>query len=263
MSSDTTLPQPVTAVIAERVGAFDVVRASNGHHAEFAARILGQGHTLFVKAARSDFGVRSLRYETQVSRAVGPPVSPAVEWHCEVSGWLVVAFEYCAGPHADLAPGSPNLELLAAAVDNLGRTPAPDQALFSPAARLGFELAEMEGDTLVHTDLNATNLIVTQQGLRIADWAMAAKAAPWVELALLVPWLIGSGHTPEQTDEWLARFSVWRTVDPAVVAAFANRNAEKWLRKAQENPAAWKRDLAEWTGRWSAYQRGKASATQP
>jgi hypothetical protein len=30
-----------------------------------------------------------------------------VEWHFETGGWLVVGFEHCAGPHADLSPGSP------------------------------------------------------------------------------------------------------------------------------------------------------------
>ncbi|WP_309244176.1 hypothetical protein [Micromonospora parastrephiae] len=44
-------------------------------------------------------------------------------------------------------------------------------------------------------------MIVTPLGLRIVDWAWATKAAAWVELALLVPWLIGSGHSAEQAEE--------------------------------------------------------------
>jgi hypothetical protein len=260
LNNAATLPPPVTEVLAARMGPFEVIPASGGHHAEVAARVIGRAATVFVKAACSDFGVRSLRYEARVARAVGAPLSPAVEWQCESAGWLVVAFECCDGPHADLSPSSPDLDLLAGAVESLGRTPAPDLSLFSPSARLGFETADLKGDTLVHTDLNQANLIVTAGGLRIVDWAMAAKAAPWLELALLVPWLIGSGHTPEQAEQWVAQFSVWRETDPAVVADFASKNAAKWLRKAQENPASWVRDLADWTGRWSAYQRGKATA---
>jgi aminoglycoside phosphotransferase (APT) family kinase protein len=49
---------------------------------------------------------------------------------------------------------------------------------------------------LVHTDLSPANPIVTQRDLRIVDWAMATKAAPWVEVASLTSWLIGGGHTP-------------------------------------------------------------------
>jgi hypothetical protein len=260
LSRAVTLPQPVTDAIVARIGPFEVIPASGGHHAEVAARVIGRVRTVFVKAACSDFGVRSLRFEARVSRAVGASLSPAVEWQCEWGGWLVVAFECCDGPHADLSPGSPDLDLLASAVERLGRMPAPDLSLFSPTARLGFATADLEGDTLVHTDLNRANLIVTVGGLRIVDWAMAAKAAPWLELAMLVPWLIGSGHTPEQAEQWVARFPVWRATDAAVVADFASKNAAKWLRKAQENPVVWVRDLADWTGRWSAYQRGKASA---
>ncbi|WP_244933263.1 phosphotransferase [Micromonospora tulbaghiae] len=59
----------------------------------------------------------------------------------------------------------------------------------------------MDDEMLIHSDLNPANLIVTPHGLRIVDWAWATKAAPWVELALLVQWLIGSGHSAEQAEE--------------------------------------------------------------
>jgi thiamine kinase-like enzyme len=45
----------------------------------------------------------------------------------------------------------------------------------------------MQGDTLVHTDLNPANLIVTPSGVQIVDWAITTKAAPWVELACSSP----------------------------------------------------------------------------
>lgn len=98
-------------------------------------------------------------------------------------------------------------------------------------------------------------MIVTLRGLRIVDWAMATKAAPWVELALLVPWLIGSGHTPAQAEGWLARHPAWEATDPEVLDLFASKNAWKWSAKAQQGTAGWMRDLADWTGRWSAYRR--------
>ncbi|MEU5904621.1 hypothetical protein ABZ780_09610 [Micromonospora sp. NPDC047467] len=39
----------------------------------------------------------------------------------------------------------------------------------------------MDGETLIHSDLNPANLIVTPLGLRIVDWAWATKAAAWVK----------------------------------------------------------------------------------
>ncbi|BCY09730.1 phosphotransferase [Actinoplanes sp. L3-i22] len=250
----TALPEAVTKEVADRVGGLRVVPATTGDHAEIAATVTGTSGTVFVKAARSDFGVRSLRFERRVSEAVSGPHSPAVAWHFEAAGWLAVGFEHCAGPHADLSPGSPGLELLGGALTVLGETPAPDVPLFSPQARLGFDHPAMSGDTLVHTDLGPANLIVTRHGLRIVDWAMATRAAPWVEPAMLTPWLIGAGHTPEQADRWLARQPAWRSADPVVLDHFAAKNAAKWASKSAGSTAPWMRDLAAWTAQWSAYR---------
>ncbi|MFI5497206.1 phosphotransferase family protein [Actinoplanes sp. NPDC051859] len=108
---------------------------------------------------------------------------------------------------------------------------------------------------LIHADLNPANLIVTPDGLRVVDWAFAMKAAPWVELAMLVPWLIGSGHTPKQAENWLARFPTWTATNSEVLDHFATANAAKWSTKAQQNTATWVQDLAAWTAPWSAHRR--------
>ncbi|MFI7600456.1 phosphotransferase [Actinoplanes sp. NPDC049681] len=250
----TALPATVTTKIAERVGGTRITPSSTGDHAEIAATVGGPHTKVFVKAASSDLGVRSLRYELLVSEAVDRSYSPAVEWHFETDGWLVVGFEQLDGPHADLSPGSRHLDLLAAVVDDLSRTPALGSTWFTPATRLGFSHPVAEGQMLVHTDLNPANLIVTSSGLRVVDWAYATKAAPWLELALLAQWLIGSGHTPEQADKWLTQFPAWGTTDPEAIDDLASRSASKWSAKAHGSTDKWIRDLADWTGRWAAYR---------
>jgi hypothetical protein len=253
------LPEAVKTEIATRVGGVPEVKsASSGDHAEIATTVTGPAGKVFAKATSSEFGVRSLRYELLVSRAVPLSCSPAVEWDFESDGWLVIGFEHCEGPHADLSPGSPHLDLLEVAVKELGVTPAPDLPLFSPASRLGFDHPALTGETLIHTDLNPANLIVTPNGLRIVDWAFTTKAAPWVELAMLVQWLIGSGHTPDQAEAWLARFPAWSAIDSQILNEFASRNASKWSRKAGQSTALWMHDLAAWTAQWSVYRRRKA-----
>jgi hypothetical protein len=254
------LPEAVTNEVADRAGGAHIIPATTGDHAEIAATVTGTNGKVFVKAAHTDFGVRSLRFELRVSEAVNGPNSPAVEWHFETSGWLVVGFEHCEGPHAGLSPASPDLDLLGEALTRLGKTPAPDVPLFSPPVRLGFEHPAMAGDTLVHTDLGSANLIVTERGLRIVDWAMATKAAPWVELAMLMPWLISAGHTPEQAEQWLARHPAWWLADPEVLDYFATKNAQKWASKSAGSAAGWMRDLAGWTSQWAAYRHRNGKA---
>ncbi|MCU7729620.1 phosphotransferase [Actinoplanes sp. KI2] len=250
----TALPDVVRKEVADRVGDAHAIPATTGDHAEIAATVTGTHGTVFVKAAYSDFGVRSLRYELRVSEALSRSHSPAVEWYFDAAGWLVVGFEHCDGPHADLSPGSPDLKLLEEALAMLGATPVPDVPLFSPKARLGFEHPAMDGDTLVHTDLGPANLIVTPRGLRIVDWAMATKAAAWVELATLTPWLISAGHTPQQAEQWLARQPAWHTAAPKVLNYFATKNAEKWAAKSAVATASWVHDLAGWTSLWSMFR---------
>ncbi|AEV87480.1 aminoglycoside phosphotransferase [Actinoplanes sp. SE50] len=251
----TALPEAVTTKVAARIGGTHAVPAEAGDHAEIAATVSGTAGKVFVKAACTEFGVRSLRYELRVSEAVKGPHSPAVEWHFEAAGWLVVGFEHCDGPHADLSPGSPHLDLLAEALTGLGKTLAPEVPLFTPTGRLGFPHPAMDGDVLVHSDLAPTNLMVSSRGLFIVDWAFATRAAPWVELAMLTQWLIGSGHTPEQAEHWLARFPAWAEVSPDVLDDFASKNATKWASRAKPGSPAWMHDLADWTGQWASHRR--------
>ncbi|WP_434743189.1 hypothetical protein [Micromonospora sp. SH-82] len=174
----TALPEIVTTEIAGRVGgAFDVLPASSGDHAEIASTVVGPTGKVFVKAASTEPSVRSLRYELAATSTVDW-YPPAVRWHFESAGWLVVGTEHLAGPHPDLSPGSPDLDVFAVTLKGLQETPALGETWFTPATRLGFADPAMTGGTLVHSDLNPTNLIVTTDGLRIVDWAYATKAAP-------------------------------------------------------------------------------------
>ncbi|GAA2850325.1 hypothetical protein Acy02nite_33520 [Actinoplanes cyaneus] len=70
------LPKAVTEEIADRVGGTHATPATAGDHAEIAATVTGTRGKVFVKAAHTDFGVRSLRFELRVSEAVRGSYSP-------------------------------------------------------------------------------------------------------------------------------------------------------------------------------------------
>ncbi|MFI7594010.1 phosphotransferase family protein [Micromonospora sp. NPDC049359] len=253
----STLPEAVVTEVAERVGGIiDVRPARTGNHAEIASTVVGSSGMVFVKAAVTGLSVQTLRYELAATRAVDW-FPPAVLWHFERADWLVVGAELLDGPHPDLSPRSPDLDLLRVTLKALQGTPAPRGNWFTPAGRLGFALPEMEGRTLVHSDINPSNLILTAGGLRVVDWAWMTEAAAWVELALLAQWLIGSGHSPAAAEQWLAQFPAWSSVTPDVLDAFAAMNAAKWEVKAGQSTHGWVHDLAAWTGSWAAY-RGRA-----
>ena len=66
----TSLSEAVTTEVADRIGGLYVTPATTGDHAEIAATITGTNGTVFVKAARTDFGVRSLRFELRVGEVI-------------------------------------------------------------------------------------------------------------------------------------------------------------------------------------------------
>ena len=90
---------------------------------KIAATVSGPNNKVFVKAASSELGIRSLRYELRLSRAVTAAFSPMVEWDFETDGWLAVAFEHVDGRHANLSPGSPIWLSLPRSSKNFTRRP--------------------------------------------------------------------------------------------------------------------------------------------
>jgi aminoglycoside phosphotransferase (APT) family kinase protein len=80
-----------------------------------------------------------------------------------------------------------------------------------------------EGDTLLHFDTRADNLLLTPERVFVVDWPHARVGQPWIDLILFAPSMaMQGGPAPEAL---LARSAVGRAADPdavtAVVAAVA------------------------------------------
>ncbi|WP_236048274.1 hypothetical protein [Paractinoplanes ovalisporus] len=67
---------------------------------------------------------------------------------------------------------------------------------------------------------------------------------------MLVPWLIRSGHTPEQAENWLAQFPDWSSAGTDVLNQFATSNAAK----AQTGSPSWMHELAARTSIWAQFR---------
>jgi aminoglycoside phosphotransferase (APT) family kinase protein len=63
------------------------------------------------------------------------------------------------------------------------------------------------GDTLLHGDLRADNMLITRDGLMLVDWPSAVVGPPWLDLLFMMPSAIMHGvDDPER---------VWRDYPPA------------------------------------------------
>jgi Ser/Thr protein kinase RdoA (MazF antagonist) len=170
-------------------------------------------------------------------------------WRGSADGWHLMLFEYVDARRVDLAPGSPDLPAVLDTLDLLGRllTPGPngalpityntealqakarhlldtgrlaDRELFEAALR-GFSLDRLRGDTMLHYDLSAGNLLIAAGQVHVLDWSLAVRGAAWIDGALFAPRLVQAGHSPAQADLLLSRVPVWRAAPPDAVTALA------------------------------------------
>jgi aminoglycoside phosphotransferase (APT) family kinase protein len=90
------------------------------------------------------------------------------------------------------------------------------------------ELAELEsrweqaaaGDSLVHTDLRADNLLLTKDRVYVVDWPWACTAQPWIDLIFMLPSIrLQQGPPPETI--WAAHPMAGQTDPDAVTAVVA------------------------------------------
>ncbi|POM26045.1 Phosphotransferase enzyme family protein [Actinomadura rubteroloni] len=212
---------------------------------------------VFVKATRIDGPFAGgLRNERAVNRHVRDIAAPLL-WTVEEAGWIVLGFEHIDGRHEFYEPGGAASAALADVLDALAAVPCPHAVTKQVALawarddeRLG---TAMSGDALLHTDLNPANLLLTEAGPRLVDWAWASRGAAWVEIALALPRLIDHGHTPHEAEKWAHRFPAWRQAPADAVDALARRSLTRWTKATGGNHAR-NRALAKATHQWIGWR---------
>jgi len=266
MRSDwSDLPPEVLAEVEARTGAIHAVEpAPAGNHADIAATVHAAGR-LFIKAARKSAPdedgaeVRSLRWEAAINPHV-TEYAPGLHWTLETGGWLVLAFEHVQARHADYTPGSPDLEVLAKIIDGLQERPLPPVLERKRVERrweaMG-DVSALAGDTLLHADLNPANVLLGDNGsVFVVDWTFAGRGAAFLEMALLIPWLLKAGHSPAEAERWAARFPAWAAAEPMRIDLFARVFADKWQVNLATNTADWAVEHAASARQWATYRSG-------
>jgi Ser/Thr protein kinase RdoA (MazF antagonist) len=209
------------------------------------------GRRAFVKAVGPEpnpDSVRLYRAELKIAAALPESVpAPRLLTGFEREGWVVLVFEDVEGRHPELPWRRDELDRVLEALERMSAalTPAPIDAppigeVFGPAfqgwRRLLEEdtggvdpwalrhlgaLAELEsgwaaaaaGDSLVHADLRADNLLLTDERVYVVDWPWACRGAPWFDRVAMLPSVGMQGGPPPH--ELLA------DPDPAVTAVVA------------------------------------------
>ncbi|MGH4024382.1 MAG: phosphotransferase [Pseudonocardiaceae bacterium] len=256
------LPDAVRHAVEALLGpVWSAKTVTHGQNSALATILDTQQGRVFVKGLRTgQRGVVSQQREAAINPHVRA-VSPALLWRIEIAGWDLLCFEYVAGRGVDYTPGSADLPRLVSTMQRLAEVPCPNlpPAYFRPAEQRWAEPLDdpatrelLAGDTILHTDYNPANILVTSSGnVQIIDWAWPTKGAAWIDPANLVPRLIASGHSPASAEEVARGCPAWRDADPAAINLFASALTSLWADIARDQPdEGWKQTLAASTRQW-------------
>lgn len=196
------------------------------------------GETIFVKASSPDLNPLTpaiYRKEARIAAMLPlhAPVSRLLWMHDEgESGWVVLAFAHVDG-HLPAVPWNPEeVQRVVSAIAEMHEalTPCPlevpsaGERIRSPLSgwlRLrgdepgldewsrrhldvlkALELEAPEaasGRTLIHMDLRADNIVLTEDRVVIVDWPAAAVGAAWVDMLAMAPSVVLEGGPDAET----------------------------------------------------------------
>jgi hypothetical protein len=256
------LPAGVRRRIEAEVGPFAWAEQVDAGHNCLAALIV---HTTagswFIKGIHADHAraVWNQSNEAAINPYVEAVTAP-LEFRVQADGWDILGFRYLVGHrHANLAPGSPDLPLIAATLQALAVLPAPDDVPLRTIedrwhGYIGNHAALLTGPAIAHTDLHRHNILIGAAGAKLVDWAWPTLAAPWVDTACAGLQLIAAGHHPAAAQQWCQQLPAYRAADGAATDAFVAAAQAMWDEIAVSDPQPWKLGVASAARRWATHR---------
>lgn len=202
------------------------VAQAGGFSPGLASRLqLGNGERVFMKAINGDRNPHApglYRREAAIMTTFPPAVpAPALRWYFDDGDWVALVLDDIDG-HSPTEPWTPHeLDRVVGALNELAARLTPSPAVVPDirddlaenyrswrrlaaagdtaglpawAAQNLSLLADLEegwttaaaGDTLLHADLRADNILLTPTRVAFVDWPYAVHGAPWLDLLLLL-----------------------------------------------------------------------------
>ena len=222
---------------------------------------LEDGRRFFVKAVSQEANPDTPDIHRQEARIVAalPPSAPVPRffWTYDEAGWVALCFEDVDGRHPHEPWTEQDLSLVIAAVSKMARDLTPSPITTGETAPEAFErfingwriaqergedrldkwclrnldrLVELEslapaaaaGDTLLHFDTRADNLLIAGERVYVVDWPWARIGAAWLDLVLMAPSVaMQGGPEPAELLKKLDMRGVSESALDAVLCSFA------------------------------------------
>ncbi|THV33922.1 phosphotransferase [Glycomyces buryatensis] len=267
------LPAAVRDAVGQHCGELRQVTPVNAGINNAVACVIDAGDgAVFVKGIPAD-DPRAWMYRNEVAAAGAGAPGPRQLWNIDVEGWVLIGWKHVRGRHADLAPGSPDLDLIAAALWDLDALPplasttilaaeshrwermqpwrrlaADPPAQLDPWVKSHLNtFAETEydalqilvGNHLVHTDVHPHNVLIDNQHSRahLIDWAWARPGVAWIDAELIAFRLVAAGHTCNAANHWRLHHLPHPHLAPEIRSAFAIEMLGTWLYLSERQPS--------------------------
>lgn len=257
--------------------------------------VLADGRRAFVKAAGTVLNPDTPQLHRAEIRAMGwlPEQAPAPRLlHAYDDGdWVALVLEDVAGRHMTVPYVDAELRRLRASLDaatavltpapadvpsfvetlddlfdgwqELAADPPPD---LEPWARERLaKLVRLEqaaaracaGNTLVHGDIRADNVLLTEDRVVLVDWAWTSRGARWIDVLLVALALVTQGGPDPEA--FIASDALLRETSPTDIDAFLAAAAGMWARAGRKpvphglpGIRTWQQHCARATLRWLA-----------
>ncbi len=235
-----SLPGVIRSAVVGAIGGRFVSEspAHGGFSASYAGVVVTTVGRAFVKACAADWHADSLRFIREEIRTVAmlpPHLGPSVRTTIDTDAGAALVLEAIDGRHPGVPWTTTDLDAIAASMARLSATAAPvnmeraeermipgftrwveiaqDPLLLAglptPLRARMPELRELEerfrdalrGDTIVHEDLRADNILISDGEARLLDWPHARRGAAWIDLPCFLPSIEASGG-PRCEDAW-------------------------------------------------------------
>ncbi|MFJ9434567.1 aminoglycoside phosphotransferase [Streptomyces sp. NPDC101490] len=229
------LPNTVHRAAEQHLGStYSATDAAGGGNADIATILTTPTDTLFIKGIQDKERAEELHLEYRINPYLPHDICPRARWHTEADGWVLLAFDAVNGDHADYTPGATGLKAVTTALTTLSGITAPPLSLLTAWDRWGYYCDNeteplLHGNSLLHTDLAATNIIVNNGQAHVIDWSWAARGPAWIDPTLWAIRLISDGgHSPAEAVLRAQEIPAFREADPQAVAVLARAEAARW-----------------------------------
>jgi hypothetical protein len=238
----------------------EAVTQRGGFSPGLAARVkLDDGRRFFVKAVSEAANPDTPHIHRSEARIVAAlPASapvPRFLWSFDEDGWVALCFEDVDGRHPSEPWTEGDLALVVATLRNMAVDLTPSPIATAETASVAFELningwrraqdrgedrldawcskhlarlselearapEAVEGETLLHFDIRADNLLIAGDRVYVLDWPWARRGVAFVDWLAMAPSVaMQGGSSPE---EFLKRFDLSGISDEAIDAALCS-----------------------------------------